>query len=191
MLNESISIQDLYAKCVERDWGWIIVGAFFHSPWRDQGSEGFEQEQVCGEITDEITGFFRDNGWCLELSDTGILHGTPIIPITPPEFLYHLTPYSNVKSIRERGLLTGAEAGQETSGRKYCRNAVYVFTTRENAVEWVQKKLFEKSGHKEWAILRFRGSTLTGRVYRDPASQTGYILEDRGVPDPELVDRIT
>ncbi len=191
MGQKPVNTHTILEKCLQQGLNWIAAGVRLWFPWNDPNWEGFIQVADAEKVTEEIVRFFEDNGWCLEVGDNSVIYGAPIVPIAPPEFLYHLTPSSNVETILERGLLTGAGARQSTSGRRYCRDAIYVLTSQEDAKKWVEKKLFQKSGHTEWTILRITSSTLTGRVYRDPASKTGYILEDRQVNGLKVIDRIT
>jgi hypothetical protein len=190
MQNAQFDISRLYNDCMSRGWEWIVVGA---SPWRlwnDAQWEGFKQPSGANRITREIIQFFTSIGWCLEVGDNEIIYVAPLIYLDSLEFLYHLTPYTNLKSILKNGLLTGEEAGRCTSTRKYCRNSIYVCTSKEKAIAWTAETLIGKSGYTDWALLRIDSRALTGPIYRDPASQTGYVLEDKRVPHPEFIERI-
>ena len=47
-------------------------------------------------------------------------------------------------------------------------------------LKWAEGHLLGKTNREqEWGIIRISARGLTGRVFRDPASSTGYMLEDK------------
>jgi len=179
----------LVQACLDIGLCWLIDKAESWSPWNDEWL-GLIQPLGASRITSNVIEFFRDNGWSLEPGANGRIYMAPMVYINPPAFLYHLTPCSNLDSIFENGLLTGEAADQCTSGRTYCQRSIYVCISAEKAQAWASEKLIGKSGCKEWGMLRITSNHLTGGVYRDPASLTGYILEDKIVLHPELIKKI-
>lgn len=115
----------------------------------------------------------------------GIVYIAPLVYCTPPTLCFHTTLESNVKGIRELGLRTGRLARKSTTGRMDCADSIYVSFDEQAARKWSTEKLLGKvNPGASWAIFRIDSGGLTKRVYRDPASQTGYILEDSSIsPD--------
>ena len=105
-----------------------------------------------------------------------------------PEVLYHKTPSKNWCSIREDGLITGAAAKISTTGRADCADDVHVATGLVDAEAWATSDdlLAMYNSGEDWAILEIRTEELTGRLIRDPCSQTGYLLEQKIVPPGAL-----
>ncbi len=183
------SMESLVQRCLDDGLGWLLEKAESWPPWNDEWL-GLIQPLGASKITSNVIEFFRDNGWSLEPGANGRIYMAPMVYINPPAFLYHLTPCSNLESIFENGLLTGEEADQRTSGRSYCRHSIYVCIDEEKARAWASEKLIGNSGCKEWGMLRIKSKHLNGGVYRDPASLTGYVLDDKRVSRPELIDRL-
>jgi len=189
MRKDPCDLNRLVQECVDHRLLWLLDKAESWPPWNDEWI-GLIQPNCSKIITPEIMDFFRGNGWCLEVGDNASVYMAPLIYIDPPAFLYHLTPCWNLESICENGLLTGEEADQCTSGRSYCGHSIYVCINEGNARKWASEKLIGASGCKEWAMLRINEKHLTGGVYRDPASLTGYILDDKIVLRPEFMGKI-
>jgi hypothetical protein len=50
------------------------------------------------------------------------------------------------------------------------------------ARKWASGHLLGKSNpRQEWGVIHIETAGLKGRVYRDPASSTGYMLEDKRI----------
>src|SRR5260370_42162605 len=124
MQNAQFDISRLYNDCMSRRWEWIVVGASPWLLWNDAQWEGLKQPSGSEKITPETIRFFRSIGWRLEVGGNEIVYVAPLIYLDPPKFLYHLTPYTNLKSILKNGLLTGEKAGHSTSTRKYCQKEI-------------------------------------------------------------------
>jgi hypothetical protein len=174
------------------EWGWTIKDKLVHTPWRNVDHRGVRFEQGENVITPLIVNWFKDRGWIVDVSDRGWIYIAPFECLPPPRFLYHITPEANGESIRLRGLLTGQEAGRSTTNRRSCRNAIYVSLTEQAARKWAQGSLLGKLHlSSTWIIFRIDSAGLTKSIYRDPASQTGYILEDTSVSNTYLDVRDT
>jgi hypothetical protein len=103
------------------------------------------------------------------------------------EFCYHVTPAHNAEGILERGLLRGAAAGRWTTARRDAGERIHVTFDMEEAAKWTGPKLLGKlQPEQEWAMFEIARAGINGRVFRDPASQTGYILEAPAVAKDAL-----
>ena len=134
----------------------------------------------------------REIGW-LHSEGFGIRHegkdGAKIV-VRPyryselPEMLDHTTPGKNWRSNRETGLLTGAAAKISTTRRTDCGGDIHVAKSLVDAEAWAASDdlLAKNNLGEDWAILEIRTDEVTGRLIRDPCSQTGYLLEQKCVP---------
>jgi hypothetical protein len=169
------------------EWHWSLKERWNHDFWGDEDCMGLKFEQGSNQVTPEIRAWFKGRGCCLEVSDGGWIYVAPLLYRVPPEFIFHITPADNVDSIRQRGLLTGAAAETSTSGRKDCSHAIYVSFDESRARAWADVKWLGKvRPGATWAMFRIASECLKQKVYRDPASQTGYILEDDHVEPQHL-----
>jgi hypothetical protein len=162
--------------------GWQIDSA---RPWqlRWDSSEhiGLAFALAGNVITPEKVTWLYERGWIAEVFRDLIIVA-PIVPVRPPKFCFHSTPSENAALILQNDLVTGSVAGRSTSNRPGCGDRIYVSFDLESAREWTSEKLLGKNDPSErWAILRIASHALNGPVCRDPASATGYILEDRRV----------
>jgi len=170
-----------------KELGWSITGGV-QFVWPDCKGIGFRVEGA--KLTPENKGWFKDRELCIHMHDDGLISMIPLIYANAPIELFHITPASNVGSIKARGLLTGTVAGKSTTLRKECANAIYVSLEEGHAREWAYENAF---GHlrpgETWALFRIQGKGLTKGVFRDPASETGWILEDEWV-DPVFLEHM-
>jgi hypothetical protein len=121
-------LDSMVRKCVGRGLIWLIEKAESWPLWDDEWI-GLIQPNRSRIVTTEIMEYFKANGWCLEVGDNGRIYLAPRVYIKTPEFLYHLTPAQNFKSIRENGLITG-EAANKVHVRKYVLSALHLCVHR-------------------------------------------------------------
>jgi hypothetical protein len=124
---------------------------------------------------EDDTEWFLRQGWIACAFEGDVL-------AAPPAYCFHTTPAGNETGIRERGLLRGADAGRSTTGRPDAALHIHVCFSLDDATRWAEGDLLGKRHPgQEWVTFRIDRRGIAGKVYRDPASQTGYILEARSV----------
>jgi hypothetical protein len=102
---------------------------------------------------------------------------------TPPQ-LYHNTPAANLEGILSRGLLTGHSAGSCTTNGDGAGRFIHV-SLWSGGEEAIPERLTHHDPAllgQEWAKLRIDSTRIPGRLYCDPCSQLGAILEVEHVP---------
>ena len=149
--------------------------------WESRDDVGIEIVGGANWLTDEIGEWFRKRGW-LAVSLREDVRIAPFVQALPPDLCYHVTPAYNEEGIRERGLLRGVDAGRSTTGRPDAARRIHVSFKPEDAVKWAGDQLLGKHQlGQEWVMFEISSAGIVGKVFRDPFSQTGYILEARAV----------
>jgi hypothetical protein len=134
------------------------------------------------EVTTEKLAWLQQRGWMAQVFNDRIILA-PLVFVTPAAICYHTTLGENVSGILEKDLVTGGLAGRSTSKRKDCEGYIYVSFDLDSARKWASGHLLGKSHPgQEWGVIEIDSRALTGRVFRDPASSAGYMLEDKRVP---------
>ncbi len=177
---------------VRGKWQWPVDTDPFPLPW-EGGYWGFTiaLDKVDLKKTERLEWFWQND--CIAQVDKERIILGPQVPVTPPDFCFHTTPYENIDSIREKGLLTGAEAGRSTSQRLDCDHHIYVTFDHRAAKTWIEQNRFGGlNPGKDWGILKIDSRGISQRVFRDPCSIDGFILESKRVEKAylELVERI-
>jgi hypothetical protein len=133
------------------------------------------------EVTPNKLQWLQERGWVAQVYKDRIIFA-PLVFVAPPATCFHTTPVENIPGILKSGLLTGILASKSTSKRKGCEGYIYVSFDLDAARKWAEVHLLGKTNpEQEWGIIRISARGLTGRVFRDPASSTGYMLEDKRV----------
>lgn len=104
---------------------------------------------------------------------------------------YHVTPWRNLKSIGQHGLLNGnccreLGLGGQTTGWESGAPFIHVTNDIGKAVRWFREVFLmaEIPFQGWWAIIRFEASAVAIQPRQDPKSQTGLIFEvDRILPE--------
>jgi len=100
---------------------------------------------------------------------------------------FHVTPSKNWSSIQAKGLMSGNRSGQSTTGDKgkVGRDYLHVSLSLDAAKYWCAL-LDEKEPVASWTIIQFSLDDPAIKVFRDPHSETGYII-DTEIVDPRLL----
>jgi hypothetical protein len=172
------------------DWGWNVSP--FHPyfcRWECQTREGISIPLPKNPVTDEQQEWLRANKWkAFPYKESLII--APLVYAPNQAFYYHTTEAANRDGIFSLGLLTGNGAGKSTTEREDCQDHIYVTLDVEAGKGWVKDCLLAKnSSETEWVILEIDATGVGGGVYRDPASCTGYILEDKKV-EPRFISQV-
>jgi hypothetical protein len=140
-------------------------------------------------INASIIGWFKSNGWQFHYlpSEFPGKQLAVIFPIeyenNPPSICFHTTPFANLEQIKKEGLTTGQKASQTTTGRPSAGWYIYVTGCLADAKKWRGCQLLGKVAKTdEWAIVEIDLKAADIRVFRDPWSETGLVL------DTEIVD---
>ncbi len=100
----------------------------------------------------------------------------PRIQVEVPQVCYHATPAKNKASIDQEGLKCCNDTGVSTTGWAGARGRIHFSLTAESAKnEWARGQLARFSA--AWVVYEVRGSGIDSPFFRDPSSQTGYIIE--------------
>jgi hypothetical protein len=161
------------------DWHWGKAETY--PLWESKEYLGVSFHMGQNELTSEKQVWLRDRGWIAQVFE-GRIVVAPLVFVTSQSTYYHTTPVENLDGIFENDLLTGHAAGRSTSDRRDCTGHIYVSLTLESARQWAGDQLLGNTNvGQEWGIIQIDADALKGRVFRDPASTTGYMLEDNRV----------
>jgi hypothetical protein len=70
------------------------------------------------------------------------------------------------------------DVGRSTTVRADAGQWIHLSFTADDGVAWAGEELLDKvCREEEWVVFEVDGRGVQSRVLRDPASQTGYILE--------------
>jgi hypothetical protein len=167
-------------------WGWSVGERWSYEPWPDVDDMGIKFDQGANVVTEGIREWFKERGWCLEVPGD-VLYVAPYVRLTTAESCFHTTLAENAQSIQSRGLLTGKAVNRSTTGRVTCSDRIYVSLEEQQARKWAGDHLLGKNHPgKKWALFRLKKEGFLRGLYRDPASQTGYILEQDSVRPEHL-----
>jgi hypothetical protein len=183
----------LLTDLLSEGWSWPARLPRTFQPWGSRDEFGIHISGVNARMTNELVAWFGRRGW-IASSVNGDVYAAPLVEAALPESCFHTTPADNEAGIRESGLLRGAEAGRSTSGRPDAGRHIHVCFNPDDAAKWAEDKLLGKRHPgQEWVIFEIDRRGVEGKAYRDPASQTGYILEARSVAPRflEVVRRLT
>jgi hypothetical protein len=149
--------------------------------WDSRADHGIKMAGAADWLTLKIVGWFRDRGWlAASFADDVIV--APVVEVIPPDRCLHISPAENEANILRCGLLSGAEAGRSTTGRSDAGQRLHVTFDVEEAAAWASDKLLGRHHPAgEWVMFEIDGRGIAGKVLRDPASQTGYLLESGAV----------
>jgi hypothetical protein len=132
-------------------------------------------------LTGEVAEWFRERDW-IACAFQGDVIVAPLVETTPPDRCFHTTPAFNEDGIQQGGLLRGADAGRSTTGRADAGQRIHITFDHEAAAKWAEEKLLGKhQTGQAWVMFEIDSRGIVGRVFRDPASETGYILEARAI----------
>lgn len=155
-------------------------------PWPDRDDVGICIRGVADRLTPDVVRWFRNQGWLAVSYEEDIL-AAPMVEIDPPECCFHLTPMVNEDSILHRGLMRGADAGCSTTNRPDACQYIHVTFEIEAAEKWTEEKLLgQHNPNGGWVLFRIDRRGIEGKVYLDPASETGFILEAEVVKPQHL-----
>jgi len=118
-------------------WQWPVDPDPFLLPW-EGGYLGFTIPRAKVDLSIIRLEWLWQNDCIAQIDKERIILG-PQVPVTPPESCFHTTPYENVESINDKGLLTGAEAGRSTSRRLDCADHIYVTFDYNSAKTWIEE----------------------------------------------------
>lgn len=126
--------------------------------------------------------------------DSLILYQLLSLPIVGE--LYHATPADLVDRIQQSGgLRPGRLTGTFTTGFNGSEHWIHVSASLTDQRNWIQKDklLAHRSQKTEWVIFSIAQSGISGQMFPDPASQTGFVLPDEFVPWDALreVERVS
>jgi hypothetical protein len=170
---------ELLTELSESVPGWSVsagVRSYF-CPWGPHGHVGLRARGAAALVTADTAIWFRTRGWvaCAFEGDALV---APLVEAAPPAHCYHTTPAVNEDGIRRRGLLRGVEAGRSTTGRPDAGQRIHITFDPDDAAQWAEDRLLGKHHpDQEWVVFEISRRGIVGKVFRDPASQTGYILE--------------
>jgi hypothetical protein len=149
----------------------------FILPWRPAFHVGVHIPDAADLLTLEVIRWFHQRGW-LACSFRQDILAAPFVETAVPHVCFHTTPANNETGILTRGLLRGVDAGRTTTGRDDAAQRIHVTFEAGTASQWSKDKLLGKHNPSgAWVMFQIEGRGIEGKVYRDPASQTGYILE--------------
>jgi len=152
----------------------------FPLPWGREKHLALAFNRGQNQVTTDKLEWLQRQGWIAQVVGSQIILA-PLVFLTPPAVCFHTTPVENVLGILKKDLVTGFEAGKSTSTRKACANYIYVSFDLASARKWAQRQLLGKTNpDQDWGIIRIDSLGL-GRVFRDPESSTGFMLEDKRV----------
>jgi hypothetical protein len=173
---------EVLTEMVNAGHGWQIGTASPRQlPWGLPEYLGVAFNLGQNEVTTEKLAWLQERGWIAQVFKDRIILA-PVVFVNPPRICFHVTPTENLSEILENGLLTGGLAGRSTSKRKDCESYIYVSFDLESARKWAEGHLLGKTNPgQEWGIIQIDSLGLARQVFRDPASSTGYILEDKRV----------
>jgi hypothetical protein len=144
------------------------------------------------DVPPYVVDWLRSCGCIVQTSDkANRIVITPIVYVEPPRICHHATPYENRENIEAKGLSCGRLAGRSTTKRKDAAEFIHVCFTRKACQRWINS-VFPVSGvgvGRWWAIFEIDLSRFGARVFRDPASSTGYIIEADHIPPGYLTYR--
>jgi hypothetical protein len=137
------------------------------------------------DLATEAVRYLQQRGFIVQWYDKpGRIILTPIVYVEPPAKCYHATPLANRARIEAEGIMCARLSGNSMSGRQDCADYIHVCLTRQNCQRWLNE-VFPSTGigmGDLWAIFEIDMSRLGARVFRDPASSTGYIVEADWIP---------
>ncbi len=177
----------ILTEMVNAGQGWQIGTAHpYWLPWEPGQHLGLAFDVGQNEVTADKLAWLQKRGWIAQVFKDQIILA-PLVFVDRRESCFHVTAAQNVSKILKNGLLTGALVGQSASKRKDCENYIYVSFDVESAYKWTEGHLLGQTNpRQEWGLIQINTRGLAGRVFRDPASSTGYILEDKHVAVPYL-----
>jgi hypothetical protein len=125
---------------------------------------------------------------CVATAYHGHIQIAPCVEAIGTEECFHTTLAERERRITEQALLCGADAGVSTSGETNCGYWIHVCDTLDMAIEWGDSPDLLRRHHpgKEVVIFRISGDCIVGRMFRDPASTTGFLLAARRVEPRHL-----
>ena len=110
-----------------------------------------------------------------------VMQLTPKIQCPSATECFHATPLLNAEGIEQRGLLPGRECGESATGRLDASHYIHVSLTLTDAREWATKERLLSIGSA--AVFRVDPAAAGLKLFRDPFSRTGYILDAFHVAD--------
>jgi hypothetical protein len=151
------------------------------SPWGPPDNVGLCILGAAALLTADATAWFRSRGWVSCAFKDNVLVA-PLVEVAPAAHCYHTTPAVKEDGILRRGLLRGADAGRSTAGRPDAGQRVHLTFSPEDAIKWAEADLLGKhQPGQEWVMFEINREGIVGKVFRDPSSHTGYILEGASV----------
>jgi hypothetical protein len=171
---------------------WIVQYAKpFRLPWGSPEQFGLAIDSGGNDVSSDKLARLKEQGWFAQVHEGRVILA-PFVTAPLPPTVFHVTLAEKTAGIFTKGLCTGAAVDCSTSGRQDCTDYIYVSLDKETAREWAAKeRLGNRHPGKEWALMRIDTRALAGQMFRDPASATAWILEDKNVPagDVLLIER--
>jgi hypothetical protein len=106
---------------------------------------------------------------------------------------YHVTPFRNLQSIGQHGLLNGKHLqelslGEQTTGWESGEQFIHVTNDLAKAVRWFREVFLMADVPFQgwWAIIRFEASAVAIPPRQDPKSETGLIFGLDRIPPEAL-----
>ena len=181
-------IDELHDAVPFQKWKDVLrYGRPWKLPWPDE-SMGFMGGFHGDYVNDDVFAWFKERGYLPYVFET---RGRRIAVVAPVVFsdattCFHTTPKERASEILdgESGLLSGRRADRSTSLRQDAARFIHVSLNVEDAVAWGEnEKLLRKEwSGKAWSILEIDLGKASLRVFRDPQSVTGYIVDAEYVP---------
>jgi hypothetical protein len=164
-------------------WGWSLAQGIktYKFPWPITDRIGLFITGMSGQLTDDKMEWFAYRGWlaCAHKADVLV---APFAEVDPPDPCYHTTLADNEAGVLELGLLAGQMVGLSTSHRPDAGMHIHVTFTAEDGQKWAKSHLLGANNpNQKWMMFQIKREGIIGKVFRDPASQTGYILEAKSV----------
>jgi hypothetical protein len=144
------------------------------------------------ELTDDEFVWFKERGFIPVIGVGELGRHAIVVPIVyvSSDHCFHTTPTERAERIMtgDVGLLPGRIAGHSTTRHPGSARLLHVSITEQDAKAWATRPdLLNRTGEwGEWTILRIDLAAAGLRLFRDPQSATGYIVDAERVPSKFL-----
>lgn len=178
---------DLYSEVPFKDWSKVPRFARSQGLWNDKNACTWTCEWPSTDMPDEVRTWFRDRGWLASVVPAAVPNTAvfaPVVYVPTPAICFHTTKASLLPLILEQGLRPACNSGHSTTKRPDCRHFIHVTGELKDAKNWMKDDLLGKGNPGEsWVILSLDLRDAGIRLFRDPASRTGFIT------DADRIDR--
>jgi hypothetical protein len=184
---ESLDFDELRESVPFEEWRKVLTyGRSCDTLWND-GSVGSSAHYHGDQPNDTEYQWFRDRGYLPYVEVTPGRTVARLVPMIYSEVksCFHTTPDELAKDILagNTGILPGAKTHKSTTGRAEAARHVHVSLTPSDARQWASLLNLSTS---RWTILRIDLRSASLRIFRDPRSLTGYIVDGDVVPRDQI-----